>query len=207
MGRTCDRCGKVLKGTTDEALKAHQRESESCRPRIGAGESSKIKELDNRLQFIIAEGRRISSEGGSFEEIEKNAKQRKAAEDALKEARDETKAEKKMLRALAEESLSASSWTESLKSAVCGEGDARFERGDDAIDQKLAQETVGLVSAAAFREKRLAVEAQILAKHSYDKEAQLQREVDEKRKRREKKRKREQEQRRGLSFDDNLDNE
>jgi hypothetical protein len=74
MGLVCGLCGKVLKGNTAEALRAHQQQSESCRPRAGANESSTIKALDEKLARIIEEGRRIGTNGGSFEDSERNTR-------------------------------------------------------------------------------------------------------------------------------------
>eukprot|EP00966_Prymnesium_polylepis_P060459 1402784-Prymnesium_polylepis.1 len=98
--------------------------------------------------------------------------------------------------------MSAASWTSSLASAFSGDGDERFSRGDDALDSRLAQETVGLVSGAAFREKRLALEAEEVARRAKEEESERERVAAAKQRKKDKKRKREQEERRGLSFEE-----
>ncbi|KAL1528645.1 hypothetical protein AB1Y20_010018 [Prymnesium parvum] len=202
MGRTCERCGKVLKGSTDEALQAHQRENESCRPRAGAKESQRIKELDAKLQLLIEEGRALGMRGGSFEASEKNERERAELQEEIKRLRQEHRDEKKMVKTIAQESLSAASWTQSLAAAFSGDGDARFTRGDNSIDQRLASETVGLVSTADFRAKRLAIEMEATRKQEIEDQKEQERIAMEKIRKREKKQKREQEQRRTLSFDE-----
>ena len=130
------------------------------------------------------------------------APERAEVEEELKRARKESKAEKTMVKTLAQESLSAASWTQSLASAFSGDGDQRFARGDDSLDQRLASETVGLVTAGAFREKRLALEAEVVAKREREEEIERERAAAEKQRRREKKQKREAQQRKGLSFEE-----
>lgn len=202
MGIMCGLCGKVLKGNTAQALMAHQRESDSCRPRVGAGEAPRIKALDEKVQELIEEGNRLATRGGSYEETERNARERAQAEEALKQARKDSKAEKQQVKALAMESLSAASWTQSLASAFAGDGDPRFARGDDSLDQRLASETVGLVSGQAFREKRLALEAEASAKRAREEEEERERAATEQQRKREKKQRREKQQRQGLSFEE-----
>ena len=132
----------------------------------------------------------------------RGATERAETEEALKRARKDSKDEKKMVKTLAQESLSAASWTSSLASAFSGDGDQRFARGDDSLDQRLASETVGLVTADAFREKRLALEAEVVAKRQREEESERERAAAEKQRRREKKQKREAQQRKGLSFEE-----
>ena len=78
-------------------------------------------------------------------------------------------------------------------SALQGRGDDRFARAEENIEHRLAQQTVGLVSAEAFREKREAVEAEEAGKREREEAARLQRKQA-------KKAKREQQEKRGLSF-------
>eukprot|EP00966_Prymnesium_polylepis_P177691 4114918-Prymnesium_polylepis.1 len=96
MGIMCGICNKVLKGTTGDALLAHQRESESCRPKVGSKEPAHIKVLDDKLQALIDEGNRLKTHGGSYEDTERNTRERAQAEDELKRARKEIKEEKAM---------------------------------------------------------------------------------------------------------------
>ena len=125
------------------------------------------------------------------------AARRKEAEQALKQARAETKAEKRQIKDLAAASMSAASWTASIASALDGDGDGggRFATAGSDVEQQLAARTVGLVSAGAFREKREALEAEEARKREREREDRLQRKQA-------KKAKREQQERRGLSFAD-----
>ena len=112
-----------------------------------------VKDAEERLHAIIAEGQRLIS-SGSFEEREKNDAARRAAEQALKNARVESKAEKRAIKDLAAASMSAASWTSTLSSALGGDGDSRFSKAEEDVERQLAERTVGLVSAGDFRERR-----------------------------------------------------
>ena len=100
------------------------------------------------------------------------------------QARKDSKADKKAIKQLAANSMSAASWTQGVL-----DGDSKYVRAEEGVEQRLAASTVGLVTADQFREKRLALEE----------EAQEAEEA-QRRRRQAKKAKREQEQRRGLSF-------
>ena len=131
---------------------------------------------------------------GSFEEIEKNVAQRKEAEQALKRARAEASSEKRAIKDLAANSMSAAAWTASLSTALNGGGDdGRFSKAEDSVEQALAAQTVGLVSAEAFREKRQALEEEAAQKRQREEEERVQRKAA-------KKAKKEKQERRGLSF-------
>jgi FtsZ-binding cell division protein ZapB len=83
--------------------------------------------------------------------------------------------------------------TSTLSSALDGGGDGRFAKAEENVEQALAAQTVGLVSAEDFRERREAIEAESAGKR--------EREERERRERKQaKKAKREQQERRGLSF-------
>ena len=189
----CDVCGKVLKSSAPEAMEAHKRESSSCVPAPSKGNAPKaVRDAEERLRDVIEEGQRLAVHG-SFEEVERNTADRKEAEQALKRARSESKSEKRAIKDLAAASMSAAAWTSSLTSALDGGGDDRFAKAEDNVEQQLAAQTVGLVSAEAFREKREALEAETASKRAREEEEQLKR-------KKAKKKKLEQQQRRGLSF-------
>lgn len=191
----CMVCGKVLRGTTMEAMLAHRRESESCVPPLGTDKNAPhaVKQAEAALQEVIEEGNRLKV-SGSFDEIQNHTRRRAEAEQALKRARNESKAEKRAIKDLAVASMSAANWTQ----AVLGGESERFSRGEDAVEQRLAQETVGLVSSADFRERREQLETEAAERKVREVEAAQKR-------KQEKKRKREQQQRRGLSFTEDED--
>lgn len=195
----CDICGKVLKGSGPEALAAHKRDSSTCAPQVTKGASSAVQRAEKRVADIIAEGRRHDL---TFEELERNGRDRKEAEQVLKQARTESKQEKRAIKEMAAASQSAAGWTSAL---LAGE-EARFAKAEEgAVDARLAKETVGFVTAAAFREKREALQAEEAGKAARQ-EAEAQAEVAARAERKaHKKRKREEQQRRGLSFDDEED--
>lgn len=72
--------------------------------------------------------------------------------------------------------------------------------GEDSIDGALASATVGLVSTAAFREKRIALEAAAAEKPAMEEQEERERVGAERARKRARKQKHENEQRRGLSF-------
>ena len=51
-GRTCPICGKVLRSGSEEAMSAHQRESQSCRPQANRSDSTSVKALEAKLAPI-----------------------------------------------------------------------------------------------------------------------------------------------------------
>ena len=144
-------------------MAAHQRESSTCIAPPSKHAPKAVKDAEERLHAIIAEGQRLIS-SGSFEEREKNDAERRAAEQALKNARVESKAEKRAIKDLAAASMSAASWTSTLSSALGGDGDSRFSKAEEDVERQLAERTVGLVSAGDFRERREAIEAEEAAK-------------------------------------------
>ena len=191
----CDVCGKMLKSSNPEALAAHKRESSSCIPQPSKGHAPKaVRDAEERLREVIEEGHRLHAHG-SFESIERNTKERVQAEQALKSARSESKAEKRQIKDLAAKSMSTAAWTSSLSSALEGGGDDRFSRAEDNLEHRLAQQTVGLVKADDFRRKREAIEEEEAGKAEREEEAK-------KAKKAAKKAKREQQERQGLSFED-----
>ena len=154
----CDICGKLLKSSNPEAMAAHQRESSSCVPAPSKGNAPKaVKDAEARLAEVIEEGRKLQT-AGSLAEQERNAEERKQAEQALKRVRAESKSEKRQIKELAAASMSTAAWTSSLTSALDGGGNDRFSRAEDNLEHRLAQQTVGLVKAEDFRRKREAIE-------------------------------------------------
>ena len=181
-------------------MAAHQRESSTCIPAPGKNEPKVVKDAEVALAAVIEEGRVLAA-SGSFEDQERNAAERKEAEAAVKRARAESKADKRAIKELAASSMSAASWTQSVAAVIGGGDDARFAKAEDGtVEHRLAAETVGLVSAEAFRERREALEAEEATKR--EREAEEEAEAAKRRleKKKEKKRKREQQERRGLSF-------
>ena len=69
----------------------------------------------------------------------------------------------------------------------------RFAKAEENVEHRLAQQTVGLVTAEDFRSKREAIETEEAGKREREEEERL-------RKKQKKKAKREQQERRGLSF-------
>uniref|UniRef100_A0A7S0L2F9 Uncharacterized protein n=1 Tax=Coccolithus braarudii TaxID=221442 RepID=A0A7S0L2F9_9EUKA len=198
MPGKCNICGKVLRSGSDDAIRAHQRESESCRAKIGdSKESQDIKALEARVTRLIEDGRRLGTVGCSFEESERNARERKEAEDALKAARRHSKAEKKEVKKLARDSMSAANWTQALL-----KGDERFTKADDSIETRLAQHTVGLQTSASFRLKREEVEGEVVAKRAREEESARQTALAAEMKKKARKIKHEKMQRSMLSFDE-----
>ena len=49
----CDICGKQLRTADPEAMRSHQRESQSCMPVVGKNESARVKALDARLREVL----------------------------------------------------------------------------------------------------------------------------------------------------------
>ena len=196
-GRTCPICGKVLRSGAEEAMSAHQRESQQCHPRSGQGESSSVKMLEAKLADVIAEGKKLGMGSGTFDESEKNAALRKVVESELKSARKDSKADKRAIKELAQSSMSAASWTQGVL-----DGDAKYVKGESGLEQQLAADTVGLVTAEQFRERREKLETAAAEKRGRE-ESDGQEAVEQARKRRQaKKAKREQQERRGLSFEE-----
>lgn len=197
MGRgICDRCGKQLRCASDEAMAAHKRESQHCVPTT-KGAIGKVAQLEAKLKEIIGHGRRLGAgQGGSFEEVQANLKARDEAEAELKAARQSSKDEKVLVKNLAQKSMSAAGWTQALL-----EGDARFSQAEEGmVEQRLAAETVGLVSSAAFRQKREELESEAISKRKREEEDERATRSDADQRKKEKKLKREREQKRGLSF-------
>jgi hypothetical protein len=187
----CDICGKVLRSTSHEAMAAHQLESSTCIPPVSAHAPKAIKDAEAALRAVVLEGQRLHA-NGTFEEIERNAKHRAEAAQALKSARLDAKSEKQNIRDLASASMSAAGWTQALRE---GES-ARFAKATlPAVDQKLAAATVGLVSSSDFRQKREILVAEEEHKILHAEEAARER-------KRAKKQKLEMQQRRGLSFEE-----
>ena len=200
----CDMCGKVLKSSNPEAMAAHKRESSSCSLLSGGAPSKNapaaVKKAEEALAEIIADGHRLQA-AGTFEELEQHAVKRKEAEQAVKKARSESKAEKAAIKQLAANSMSAANWTSCLTSALDGNADdGRFSKGESAIEERLASETVGLVTSAQFKEKREALAAEGARKREEEARAESEARAERARKKQEKKRKREAAERRGLSF-------
>lgn len=197
MGRQCPICGKLLKSGSEDAMRSHQRESQSCYPTSGKGESNAIKALDEKLRSLIDEGRRLGTTGGSFEETQRNEAERQKVEHELKNARKEHRNEKQAVKDLAKASMSAANWTQVLLA-----GDQRFSKGEESVEGRLAQQTVGLVTSSEFREIRASLEAEAVFKEM-EALAQEKREraaaEEEKKARRKKQR---QEQASKLSFED-----
>ena len=93
-------------------MRAHQRESQSCYPTSGKGESSTIKKLEEKLRTLIGHGRALGTGNGTFEETQRNAAERVKVEAELKQARKETKHDKQAVKDLAQASMSAANWTQ-----------------------------------------------------------------------------------------------
>ena len=194
----CDICGKLLKSSNPEAMAAHQRESQSCMPPPSKGNAPKaVKDAEEHLAAIIEEGQRLQM-SGSYEEVERNTAKRKEAEQALKRARSECKAEKRQIKDLAAASMSAAAWTSTLSSALDGGGDGRFAKAEEHVEHALAARTVGLVSAEDFAKRREAVEAETAGKREREEQERLERKQA-------KKAKREQKERSRLSFEEDAD--
>lgn len=178
-------------------MTAHQRESSTCAPALKSkNPTPNVKEAEESLAAAIEEGRRLETLG-SFEDVEKAARSRREAELRLKQARSDSKAEKRQIRELAASSLSAASWTK----AVLGGEEARFDRAEGGmVEQALAAQTVGLVTSAEFRERREALEAEEAARGVREEEAERKAAQHRLEKKRARKRQREEQERRGLSF-------
>ena len=177
-------------------MRAHQRESQTCRPRSGPGDSSTVKALEAKLAEVIAEGKKLGSGGCTLDESEKNEALRREVERSLKEARRDSKAEKRQIKQLAESSMSAASWTQGVL-----DGDTKYVKGETGLEAQLAAETVGLVTAEQFRERREKLEAEAVEKRGREEEEEREA-VEQMRKRRlAKKAKREQQEKAKLSFE------
>jgi hypothetical protein len=201
----CNVCGKRLKSCSPEAMAAHQRESTTCVGAPSKNAPEAVRKAEAALLEAVEEEKRVHAEG-NYEAIEAHAVKRKQAEAAVKNARAEAKQEKQKIKNLAAASMSAANWTASLTSALDGNSEAgRFSKGDSAIEEKLATATVGLVTAEAFREKRVALEAEVEQRRQEEEEGARLAEAQRARKKQEKKRKREQAERRGLSFEEEGD--
>ena len=168
-------------------MSAHQRESQSCRPQASRSDSTSVKALEAKLASVVAEGKALGMGSGTFEQSEKNAALQKELEKQLRQARRDSKADKQAIRQLAQNSMSAASWTQGVL-----DGDSKYVKGESGVEQRLAAETVGLVTADQFREKRERLESE----EADERDAAEK----EKQRRRAKKAKREQQERRGLSF-------
>ena len=83
----CPICGKILRSGSDEALSAHQRESQSCYARPNKSDSSAVKELEARLASVIAAGKTLGEGSGTFEQSERNTAERIEVERLLKQVR------------------------------------------------------------------------------------------------------------------------
>ena len=197
----CDVCGKVLKSSAPEALASHKRESSKCIAAPSRGEaSSDVRKAEAELAEVMTMGQNLH---GSFEEIEQHLARRREAELSVKRARSESKAQKVAIKEMAAASMSAANWTASVASAISGESEgssSRFSKGECSLEGRFATETVGLLGATAFREKREALERE--AEKELDRKAQAEHEADVQRVKRkqDKKRKREAKEKRGLSF-------
>mmetsp|Transcript_32882 Transcript_32882/g.105466 ORF Transcript_32882/g.105466 Transcript_32882/m.105466 type:complete len:205 (-) Transcript_32882:143-757(-) len=197
MAAVCDICGKVLRSASAEAMAAHKRESQSCTRVKTKGASGEVARLEEKLRAVIEAGRRLAAHGGAYDVVEANTKERGEVEAALKEARSTTKAEKARVKELAQQSMSAAGWTSAL---LQGE-ENRFAKADEgAVESQLAAATVGLVSSAAFREKREELEAAAGAKREREAEEAAEAAAAQQARKRAKKREREKAQQRGLSF-------
>lgn len=197
MSRQCPVCGKLLRSGSEAAISAHQRESQSCRPKAGRDESSTVKALEERLASVIAEGKTIGLSAGSFEQSQRNEAERAEIEWKIKQARKDQKADKRAIKELAARSMSAVSWTQGVL-----EGDARYAKAsEDGVETRLAAETVGLVTADAFRQKREELEADNVAKRRREEDEERNAADAERKRKAARKAKREREERRGLSFD------
>ena len=197
MPASCPICGKLLRSGSDEAMSAHQRESQSCYPKAGKSDSSVVKALEARLASVIAEGKALGSGSGTFEQTERNAAERVEVEQLLKQARKDSKADKKAIKQLAANSMSAASWTQGVL-----DGHNKYVRAEEGVEHRLAAETIGLVTADQFREKRMALEEEALEKRQREEAAAREADEVQRRRRQAKKAKREQEERRCLSFVD-----
>ena len=177
-------------------MRAHQRESQTCKPRSGQGDSSAVKALEAKLAEVIAEGKKLGTSGCTFDESEKNEELRRRVERSLKEARRESKVDKRQIKQLAESSMSAASWTQGVL-----DGDTKYVKGETGLEAQLAAETVGLVTAEQFRERREKLEAEAVEKRGREEEEEREA-VEQMRKRRlAKKAKREQQEKAKLSFE------
>ena len=199
---TCDICGKVIKSTSAEAMAAHQRESSSCYPLTASASAPKaVRDAEEQLRAAIDESKRLAAGGGSFEEQERAVRERSSAVLALKRARQESRDAKKEIRDIAQASMSAQGWTDALRA---GE-EARFARAEgDAVESRLASETIGLVSASAFKQKRAEIEAEREAQREREEQQVQEAALAQQQRKRAKKQQREREQRRGLSFDEDV---
>ena len=178
-------------------MAAHQRESSSCYPATSSTTAPKeIRDAEAALRDACEEAKRLAA-GGSFEDIESCAKAKAAAVKALKLARQQSRQDKKDIRELAQASLSAAGWTQAL---LDGE-EARFAKAEaEAIEGRLAAETVGLVSASAFREKRAMLEADAADQQERRERKEAEAVLEQRQRKRAKKQQQEREQKRGLSF-------
>ena len=145
----CSICGKVCKSA--EGVRQHQRESDKCRGGVSANDAQEVKRLHTKVQALVDEGKKLGTGGGSFAATQQNARDVDEAEAAPKQARTDSKADKKAVKKLAHESMSAANWTAAVLSGEEA-GVARAEEG--SVESQLAAQTVGFVSAADFREKR-----------------------------------------------------
>ena len=90
----CGICGKRLRGSTPEAVAAHQRESQSCMPAPSGPNAPKaLRDAEASLARVIAAGRALASTG-SYEQIQQNERERSAAEAEVRRVRKEGKDEK-----------------------------------------------------------------------------------------------------------------
>lgn len=198
MSRACPICGKLLRSGSADAIAAHQRESQSCRPVAGRNESATVKALDERLASVIAEGKAEGGGSGSFEQSQRIEAERAEIERQIKQARRQQKDDKLAIKELASKSMSTASWTQSVLEGV----DARYTKASDSgVEARLAAETVGLVTADAFRQKRSTLEADDVAKRRREEDEERNAAGVERKRKAARKAKREREERKGLSFD------
>lgn len=151
-----------------------------------------------RQEAQAAEGRDAECGEG---EVQANLRQRQETEAALKAARKNTKDEKKLVKNLAKKSMSVEGWTQALL-----DGDARFSCAQEGlVEERLTAQTVGLVSGAAFRQKREQLEAEAARKRAHEEDKEQEKKSALHMKNKQRKLKREQEQKRTLSFTDDDD--
>mgnify|MGYP003684450071 CR=1 FL=1 len=199
-GAICERCGKQLRSSSQDAIAAHQRDSSHCVPKT-KGAVGEVARLEAQLQQLTDEGRRLEAGKGSYEEVQANLRQRQETEAALKAARKNTKDEKKLVKNLAKKSMSVEGWTQALL-----DGDARFSCAQEGlVEERLTAQTVGLVSGAAFRQKREQLEAEAARKRAHEEDKEQEKKSALHMKNKQRKLKREQEQKRTLSFTDDDD--
>ena len=169
---------------------------------------ARLKALEARLQELYQRGGEtneyVGGYGGghlhavSFEAVQQHEEERRLLALEVKAAREEVHQESDQLRQHCSGVNDASTWTSKLLS---GDGE-RFEVADNGVERQLAEATHGLVTAAAFKQKREELEAANLTR-----EEDIIAEAERKRRlaeveRKAKKKKQRQAQASKLSFDD-----